>query len=105
MSHCCKRGDPTSPSSTQATPPTAIHRGWPGILASAVQWAIPTVTLILIPKCPLCLAAHVALWTGLGLSFSAARSLRLALIALSILALGILAASRTRRVLVRPSHH
>ena len=37
----------------------------------------------LMPKCPLCLAAHLALWTGLGLSFTAATYLRWSLFALS----------------------
>jgi hypothetical protein len=37
----------------------------------------------LTPKCPICLAAHLALWTGLGLSFTAASYLRWALLLLS----------------------
>ena len=35
------------------------------------------------PKCPLCVAAYVTLWTGLGLSFAAATSIRWSLLALS----------------------
>ncbi len=38
---------------------------------------------ILMPKCPLCLAAHVALWTGLGLSFTTATYLRWSLLGAS----------------------
>jgi hypothetical protein len=35
------------------------------------------------PKCPLCLAAYVALWTGLTLSVAAATCLRWSLLFLS----------------------
>jgi hypothetical protein len=41
---------------------------------------LPSVLLVLVPKCPACLAAHVMLWTGLGLSLSAAAYLRWALL-------------------------
>jgi hypothetical protein len=35
------------------------------------------------PKCPLCVAAHVAFWTGLGLSFEQATLLRWSLLSVS----------------------
>jgi nitrate reductase gamma subunit len=38
-------------------------------------WAI-------VPKCPMCLAAHVAIWSGLGLSLAAATLLRWSLLGL-----------------------
>ena len=41
---------------------------------------IPVAILAVLPKCPLCLAAYVALGTGIGLSLTAATYLRLSLI-------------------------
>lgn len=50
-------------------------------LASLAAWALPGGLLAIMPKCPLCVAAYVAMATGLGLSFSAAWILRWGLIA------------------------
>ena len=58
-------------------PPTRPRR-----VREALAWALPGAVLVLVPKCPACLAAHVALWTGLGLSLSAATYLRWGLLLL-----------------------
>ena len=60
-------------------------------------WLVPGGLLVLMPKCPVCLAGYVAAATGLGLSVPAASSLRLALIVLCCLSLAFL----TIRLLLR----
>ncbi len=45
-------------------------------------WIVPSTILALIPKCPACLAAYIALWSGIGLSLSAAMYLRTSLLVL-----------------------
>lgn len=64
---------------------------------SVVGWVVPSAILELIPKCPVCLAAYVATWTGLGLSVSVATHLRASLLILSAGLLGFLAARSCMR--------
>ena len=54
-------------------------------------WLVPGGLLVLMPKCPVCLAGYVAAATGLGLSVPAASGLRTVLIALCCLSLAFLA--------------
>ncbi|SHL43957.1 hypothetical protein SAMN05444266_103344 [Chitinophaga jiangningensis] len=69
-----------------------------------IRWAMPGVGLALIPKCPVCLAAYIAVGTGLGIPITTARYLRWGLIALCVsaiiyLAIRQLSAFRRRRLL------
>lgn len=81
MSSCCKATDRHARTLTQR-------------VREAGAWALPGAILILLPKCPACLAAYVALWTGVGLSFSMAAHLRSALLILCIASLLFLIARR-----------
>ena len=64
----------------------------------AVAWIFPCAVVVALPKCPACLAAHVALWTGLGMSFSTASYLRWALLSVCAASLTFLIVKRLNRV-------
>jgi len=55
---------------------------WTRRVRETFAWALPSALLAFAPKCPACLAAYVALWTGLGLSIAAATYLRWAMLVL-----------------------
>jgi hypothetical protein len=44
-------------------------------------WLLPGGLLVLMPKCPMCLAGYVAIFTGAGLSVAVAQGLRVAVMA------------------------
>jgi hypothetical protein len=56
-----------------------------------VGWIIPSAMLVLMPKCPVCLAVDLALLGGVGISVANASRLRASLLVLCIAALSCLA--------------
>lgn len=65
---------------------------------AAMGFSLPTLVLALMPKCPACLAAYVALGTGISLSVAAASLLRTSLIGVCV-AIPVLLLASTLRTL------
>ena len=63
----------------------------------AASWLGPSAILALIPKCPMCLAAYIAMLSGVALPFSTAAYLRLTLIGVCVGSLAYLAARKLHR--------
>ena len=85
MSHCCETAN-----SGKSKPLTHKVRDF-------LAWLLPSAVLVFAPKCPACLAAYVALWTGLGLSLSTAANLRWAMVLLCAASLLFLSVKRLSR--------
>jgi hypothetical protein len=81
---CCTAADV---SRNQAFRPASYWRRWAGVAG----WIVPGFTIILLPKCPMCIAMYVALFTGVGISMKTASWLRGGLLLLSVMILGGLA--------------
>jgi len=86
--HSCCRNAPIG----STAGPRSLGRRFFG----ATGWLIPSALLALLPKCPACLAAYVAMGTGIGLSMSTASYLRTSLVVVSVAALSYLALRRVR---------
>ena len=105
MSNCpfCNL-DPT-PDAPPPTPrPTLLRRAWKG-----THWLVPSLLLALIPKCPMCVAAYIALFTGVGISINAAHWIQLLLWAFCLISIAYLVITRIplflrSRNVHRPSH-
>jgi hypothetical protein len=89
MSACC---DGTGDRKSSTASPRGTRR-----VRSLFAWILPGALLVLVPKCPACLAAHFALWTGLGLSLSTASYLRGGVLLLCIASLLFLVVERLNR--------
>lgn len=66
-----------------------------GTAAGAVA---PAAVLVLLPKCPACIAAWLAVGAGLGVSMSAAAALRMAIVGMCVACLAFVAVRRVLRI-------
>jgi len=83
MAGCCRAGEAPRP----------LARRLSGVAASAA----PGLVLALLPKCPLCLAAWVAMTTGISLSSTAAAGVRGGIVAACFATVALVAMRGFRR--------
>jgi hypothetical protein len=70
-------------------PSSLTHR-----VVRSVEWLFPatiSVLVVFLPKCPMCVVAYVALFTGVSISMSTARWLQILMLVLCLSALAYLA--------------
>jgi len=70
------------------SPPATLKRR--GIEAAGI--ILSGATLVLMPKCPICVAAYVAMFSGIGISVAGATVLRTSLLILCITGVAFVAA-------------
>ena len=71
------------------------------IIGEIGGWVVPGAVIALTPKCPACLAAYLAVWTGLGVSLTSAMYLRWGLLSLCIASMTVLALNRLGGIATR----
>src|SRR5260221_3609617 len=109
MHSCCAAalsGSRGEPSTTWTTDGKLHPSSTARFFLRAAQRSLPVVILALLPKCPACLAAYVALGTGITLSVPAASLVRMLLMglcvgSLSYIVINSVRASRLRWLLRR----
>ena len=92
--HCCQIK--TRVGDNARRPASRLGRG--GEIAG---WIVPSATLALLPKCPACVAAYVALATGIGISLPTATYLRATLVMVCVASLVLVTTKRLRSLFAR----
>jgi len=95
---CCGRATACGCGRETLAPPTTCGASrLPLVIRRSLElagWIVPSTALVLLPKCPACLAAYVAVGTGLALSVPTATYMRTSLIILCGASLSYLAIRR-----------
>jgi len=101
-SHCCASASTGNQTSAMRA---VIGIGGPQLrdvkrgAIEGIRWIVPGGILALLPKCPACLVAYLAIGSGLGISMSTAGYLRMALLVLCAASLSYVVAKRGKRLL------
>ncbi len=93
---CCHRA--TRDRDNAVRPPSRWRRG-----VELARWLFPSATLVLLPKCPVCVAMYVALFSGVGISLASASVIRTSLLILCVAALLAQLAALKFGICFRPS--
>jgi len=102
--NCCA---PISTGSKSVTVGARIANGGPRPLTVAQRcrevagWIVPGGILALLPKCPACIVAYLAIGGWIGISVSTVIYLRVGLVILCVASLSYFAVSRGRRYVAR----
>ncbi len=99
---------PDSPEQSAASPTPGAGDRRTGLLRRAwrgIQWLFPTALLVLMPKCPMCVAAYIALFTGVGISVSTAQWIQILMLVFCFTSLTYLAVRFWRRRASQKSFH
>ena len=105
--NCCAA---ISTESNRITAGARIAHGGPRLRTLARRgrelagWIVPAGILAVLPKCPACIVAYLAIGSGIGISVSTAIYLRMGLVILCVASLLYFAVSRGRRFVVRLAH-
>jgi hypothetical protein len=67
----------------------------------AMSWIVPSVVLAAMPKCPICVAAYIAILTGCGISVATAGAARGLILSGCLAILSYLAAKTLFGMLIR----
>jgi hypothetical protein len=102
---CCTLTAGAVHSSAKKTADGAVHPSSAKRCRSTLaKFSLPTLILALLPKCPACFAAYVALGTGISLSMPVASLLRTLLIGISVALLIWILAGTFRSALMNRLH-